>query len=361
MMPPIRLLRTSGTPFEMGYAHGKTFADEIALLTEERLRLSCDPAWTGGRQASLAEVTALGQACLAYHETFAPHLMDEIRGMAEATGLNINELVIMNGFTDFVDTIANEKAVRAALIKYGNTAVTHHQNGQPQTPQVQVDAGGCTAFIVDPAITADGKGYIGQTWDMHTTATPHVIMLDVQPTDGPALLTFTITGCVGMVGLNEHGVAVGINNLLGKDGRAGVHWPFVVRQMLAQRDVEAALEVLVRARLAGAHNYVLMGPDEAGVLKGYNIEATATRCHVTETQDFIAHSNHCLIDGLVALERPRRGVSLASTHARLAQANRYLDERRGAITQNTLLDLTRYHEENGLSVCAHAQPGYDVE
>ncbi|MEZ4609969.1 MAG: hypothetical protein R2838_06930 [Caldilineaceae bacterium] len=44
-------------------------------------------------------------------------------------------------------------------------------------------------------------------------------------------MTFTITGCVGMIGMNEHGVAVGINNLLGRDGRPGVHWPFVVRHV----------------------------------------------------------------------------------------------------------------------------------
>ncbi|MEZ4584138.1 MAG: hypothetical protein R3A10_21315 [Caldilineaceae bacterium] len=29
-------------------------------------------------------------------------------------------------------------------------------------------------------------------------------------------MTFTITGCVGMIGMNEHRVAVGINNLLGR-------------------------------------------------------------------------------------------------------------------------------------------------
>ncbi|MCX6044700.1 MAG: C45 family autoproteolytic acyltransferase/hydrolase [Chloroflexi bacterium] len=352
-MPPIRLAHLSGAPYALGYAHGKAFADEIATLTEERMRLSCDPFWTGGRQANYAEVIALGKACLDYHEKFSPELMDELRGMAAATGLGVNELVIMNGFTDFVDTVANPKAVRDAMIAQSNPP--------PQQTPDQADAGGCTAFIVEPSITADGKGYIGQTWDMHTTATPHVIMLDIQPENGPALLTFTITGCVGMVGLNEHGVAVGINNLLGKDGRAGVHWPFVVRKMLAQRNVEAALAVLTRARLSGAHNYVLMGPDETGALQGYNIEATATRCHVTEAQGFVAHSNHCLIDGLVALERPRKGVSLASTQARLAQANHYLDERRGTITIDTLIDLTRYHEGEALSVCAHAQPGYDVE
>lgn len=38
-----------------------------------------------------------------------------------------------------------------------------------------------------------------------------------------------------------------------------------------------------------------------------------------------------------------------------------IGELTGQITVDVLMALTRYHEGNGLSVCAHAQPGYDVE
>ena len=106
-MSKVRVLQVSGSPYELGYTHGKAFAKEIGELTEERLHLSCDPFWTGGQQASLDEVLALGQACLRYHEEFDPALMEEMRGMADATGIGVNELVIMNGFTDFVDVVAN--------------------------------------------------------------------------------------------------------------------------------------------------------------------------------------------------------------------------------------------------------------
>ncbi|MEZ4609967.1 MAG: hypothetical protein R2838_06920 [Caldilineaceae bacterium] len=40
MSNPIRLLELSGSPCAIGYAHGKAYADEIALLTEERMRLA---------------------------------------------------------------------------------------------------------------------------------------------------------------------------------------------------------------------------------------------------------------------------------------------------------------------------------
>ena len=196
---------------------------------------------------------------------------------------------------------------------------------------------------------------------MHSTATPYVLMLDVHPQDSPALMTFTITGCVGMIGMNEHGIAVGINNLLGAEGRPGVHWVYVVRKMLAQRTVEDALAVLQGAHLSGAHNYLLLGPDVAGALRGYNVEHMATRTYVTPVETVYAHTNHCLIQEMVNVERPRKSVSHESTLARQDQASHFLDKQVGQITVDTLMTLTRYHEGNGLSVCAHVQPGYDVE
>ena len=344
-MAPIRVLTISGSPYELGYTHGERYAREIAELTEERLRLSCDPFWTGGQQATLDEVLAIGRACLRHHEAFAPDLMEEMRGMADATGIGVNELVIMNGFTDFVDIIANP-------------VVLGHHRANGALPGEVSD---CTAFIVAPSASATGQGYLGQTWDMHSTATPYVLMLDVRPQDGPALLTFTITGCVGMIGMNAHGVAVGINNLLGAEGRPGVHWVYVVRKMLAQRTVEAALAVLQRAHLSGAHNYLLLGPDASGALRGYNVEHMATRAQVIPVESIYAHTNHCLIADMVNVERPRKAVSHASTLARQDQAGRYLQDQLGQITVETLKALTRYHEGDALSVCAHVQPGYDVE
>jgi isopenicillin-N N-acyltransferase-like protein len=354
-MRKIRYLRVDGSPYEMGHTHGKAHRAEIELLTEERLRLSSDPFWTGGLAITHRAVLARGEACLAAHEAFAPELVDEIRGMSDATGLGINELVIMNGFTDFVDLMANPAPARA------NDHVDDEIGAEIGAEIGDGDGGGCTAFMVDERATADGRSYIGQTWDMHTTATPHVLMLEVQPAGAPAAMCFTITGCVGMIGMNEHGVAVGINNLLDKAGRIGVHWVFVIRKMLAQATVDAALAVLQQAPLSGAHNYVLMGPDDAGVLRGYNVEAMASRQHVTPLVGSLAHTNHCVAPENCQVERPRKAYSLASTETRLSQAEQFLADHHGAITPQALIELTRYHADQGPSVCAHAVPDYHIE
>ena len=150
----IRVLDLSGTPYDLGHAHGAAYRDEVRAFADERVRLSGDPLWTG-RAFSEGEVLELAEACLAEHERFAPELAEELRGMADATGLSLAELVVVNGFTDFIDTVYNARPV-------------------PAQAAIPVGVDNCTAFLV-PNAHAQGQGFFGQTWDMHAGATPHVI------------------------------------------------------------------------------------------------------------------------------------------------------------------------------------------
>lgn len=148
-MSKLRLLKLAGSPYDIGYAHGRAFADDIRRYTEERVALAGEAGWTG-HALSQEEVLALGEACVAEHRAYAPELIAELEGIADATGLGLAELVIMNGFTDFVDTVYSYAQQRVA------------------TPQAADD---CTAFIVPNRHAVDGQGFFGQTWDMHASST----------------------------------------------------------------------------------------------------------------------------------------------------------------------------------------------
>src|SRR5690606_5110350 len=138
---------------------------------------------------------------------------------------------------------------------------------------------------------AAGGGALAQTWDMHEGSAEHLVLLHGKPHDAPDFVVYTTAGCLGMIGMNEAGVSVGINNLMAADGRIGITWPFVVRAMLEQETAQAAFEVLLGTPLAGGHNYLVM--DATGV--GINVEAMSTRTHVTRLGDApLVHANHCL-------------------------------------------------------------------
>lgn len=330
-MKKIRINKLSGTPYEIGLKHGEMYRDAIRHYAEERVSLVQGGRWTGNQKLPRAAVLALAEACLPAHEAYAPDLMDEFRGMAAATDLSLAELVVVSGFTDFIDTVYNAYKKEGTL-----------------TPELTIDD--CTAFIV-PDSRAAGAGFFGQTWDMHDTATEFVVLLDVEPDDQPRSLVFTTTGCVGQIGMNEHGIAVGINNLMGADGRVGVTWPFVVRKVLQQDNIDDALACITDAELSGAHNYLLF--DKSG--RGYNIEAMATRHHISELDgEPIVHTNHCLVPENNALAQERLPASQENSENRLSLGQTILEK--DEIDIDDLIALTEAD-----TICQTSKPPFHVE
>jgi isopenicillin-N N-acyltransferase like protein len=317
----IRVATLAGAPEAMGRDHGSAYAGEIRDYAADRVRLSA--AGTGW---SDAEVIALAEQMLPAHEAYDRDLYAEMSAMAEAAGLSAGEAVVVGGYTDFLDTL---RAVAPG-------AGTRDE---------------CTAVIV-PDDHADEGGMLAQTWDMNASATPHVVMLDLRPDEGPAALVFSTVGALGQIGMNEAGIAVGINNLSAADGRLGVTWPFVVRKALRQHDFDAAVACVLDAELAGGHNFLLF--DSAG--RGVSIEAMPTACHVEELGTApLAHTNHCLMPATRAVEAPRPSDLQASSEARLAQAPELLGDR--PVSPEALMALTRDER----SICRRPAPPHDYE
>ena len=331
-MNRIRVVDISGSAYNMGWQHGKRFHDEIHMFTADRVRLCQDPNWTG-HSLSRETIIDLAEACVAEHQAYAPDLMQELAGMAAATGLSLAELVINNGFTDFIDVLYN----------LGGLAL-------PAAPPLASD--NCTAFLIPNNRSATRQAYVGQTWDMHASATPYVILLRGAPEDAPEFLTFTITGCVGMIGMNSAGIAVGINNLMATDGQIGVTWPFVVRKVLQQDNLDDALACVTDAKLAGAHNYLLM--DRHGA--GYEVEAMSTSqyCHALGDET-ITHTNHCLIQQNLDVSRERPPASQNSSENRLQRARQLLQK--DQVDLDDLMALTR----DEVAVCTRPKPPMHVE
>jgi len=316
---PIRVLRLEGSPEEMGERHGASYREEIRGYVEDRVARSAEGA-------DRAEVLSLARAMLVAHDRYSPNLAREMRAMADAAGISPEEAMIVGGYTDFIDT------VRAA---FGRGPIEDN----------------CTAVIVPDGVGATG-GFLAQTWDMHASATPHIVMLDLRPDGPPGSLVFSTVGCLGQIGMNEAGICVGINNLAADDGRIGVTWPFVVRRILEQTDIKDALDCVLEADLAGGHNFLLF--DSRG--EGYSVEAMPTARHVFVLDDEpMIHTNHCLVPSTKAVEATRPDSLVLSSVNRLDSARSLLETR--PITVEDLSALTR--DES--SICRHPQPPHDYE
>lgn len=328
---PIRELVLEGDPSHRGAVHGAAYHNEIRNYAAERLRLAANGSWAG-RTATTEDVLELAMEMLPAHQAFAPDLYEEMEGLAAAAGMTPAEAVVVGGFTDFVDV------VRA----FGVTGLPEEDD--------------CTAVIVPDAV-ADGSGFLAQTWDMHDSATEHVTLIRVTGSGVPDALIFTTVGCLGQIGMNEAGIAVGINNLTAANGKIGVTWPFVVRKVLAQTTLDLALAVVLEADLAGAHNYLLF--DASGV--GYNVEAMPGYRAITSLGSTpLIHTNHCFDPDAQRLEALRPAELTASSMDRFATATELLNEvitSGRSIGVDDLIALTREPEV----ICRRSTPPHHTE
>jgi isopenicillin-N N-acyltransferase-like protein len=320
-VPKLTLLTVEGTPAEVGALHGEMFGDEIREYVDDRVALSAV-----GTDLDRDGILAIASRMLEAHEHYDGALFTEMAAMAEAAGISLEEAVIVGGYTDFIDT------VRAYA---GGSAFEDT----------------CTAVMTTDA-QSQRAGFLGQTWDMNASATPHVFMLDVTTNDDPRTLVFTTHGTLGQIGMNAEGIAVGISNLTVMDGTLGVTWPFVVRKALRQTSFDAALECIVEAPLAGAHNFMLL--DAEG--NGASVEATPTKQHVEHLEsETLVHTNHCVAPETSAVEAQRPASLVRSSNVRIEHASELLKEVPHTIDQ--LMSL--FADER--SICRHRDPEFGYE
>ncbi len=304
----LRVLEIFGDSTDLGRGHGTECREMIRAYLDDRMVLSTQERWSG-RTVDRGLIIECAADTLVAHERYSPELYTEMLAMADAAGITAEEAVVVGGFTDLIDVVRSRVGA----------APTEDD---------------CTAIINPP------KGYFAQTWDMHASAEEFVVMLKLDPLMGPSVIVQTTAGCLGQIGLNEAGIAVGINNLTSY-GRPGVTWPFVVRKALCQTDLDEAVAVVMEAELAGGHNFLLMGPH--GV--GYNIEAMPHSRQVTQVTDRpYVHTNHCLFQETAAEEAERLEASVVSSDLRLELGERNAD------------DLDSFFAEPAISRRADGQP-----
>ena len=316
----IRLIDLEGTPREMGRSHGELLADGARAMCEARIDLCLQV----GAGLSRTDLLALAGESLPIFADFAPTAYAEFQGIAEGAGVSEEELLIGNGYTDFVD-----------LVRRTGDAPSE-----------------CTAFLVAAEASADGRAYMGQTWDMNGTAFPHVVAFRRRPAGGPASVTMTTTGCLSLVGVNESGIAIGNTNLVPHDARVGVMYLASIHEALAQTTFEAAVRVVTDAPRMSGHFYYVGGPD--GELMG--IETTGEG-HVTLTPNdagLFAHANHYTDPGLAAYVS--QGELTGDSPTREARMWELL-QGTDALDAVSLAGILSDHTA---PLCRHEKPGTDV-
>jgi isopenicillin-N N-acyltransferase-like protein len=289
---------TGTDPRAWGAQHGEAFASEIRELAAIRSDLLA----TALRGWTTAQVERLCDDHLHTLATRYPATLAELEGIGAGSGTSLRELIILNGYTDLRDFSASDR------------------------PAVE---DGCSAM----AIKGPHINFAAQTWDMHASAEPFTLLLDLPNATVPARV-LTLTGCLGLCGVNAAGVSVMINNFhCRQTNRGGIVWPGLVRQMLDQRTAHAAVATLKANLPSSGHNYLVSDRDEA-----FNIETTGLRHEQTghvarEMVAAIGHTNH-FVGALNSEEIVARRST--STDARLAALDAFFADHPAAEVTGTV-------------------------
>lgn len=274
---------------QWGQSHGESFRGEIRSLAALRTHLTVR---IGGFDDE-AEVLGVAERHLPVLERYDRELFDEFMGIAEGAGVTAAQLVVVNHYTDLRD-IKRSKGPAGAGAAEADLG----------------DPGGCS-ILWSRAPAGAELPILAQTWDMHASAIPYVAALRVPERDGrPAAVLLTITGCLGMCGMNRLGVGIAINNLASTDARVGIVWPALVRRALVESDAAAARDRVLEAPLGSGHHYLVAdregayGIETSGAERKVVFAATALGAGERAGSDgsgpsFYVHTNHC-IDGEIA-------------------------------------------------------------
>lgn len=313
---PIVRYHKGKSHYQWGLSHGEEFRSAILELVEIRkdLMLKKNP-----KLSSKLDELAMEQFEIT--KKVAPHLSEELRGIAEGAKTSLTNIVILNNYTDFRD--------------------------------IQLPDEGCSTIHVQTA----SEILSGQTWDMHRSAKNYLCLIDIPEhnIDGKNIahsIILSLVGCLGLMGINTHNCLIGVNNINTGNARSGIIWPALVRKTLEATTLSQMRESLTKLPVTSGHNY-LISSVEGG--EHWEIMPDIAECVglvEKNCQGYAFHTNHCLGPKIKELEDKS---SMSST-----TFNRFdlLSKKVGQVKSiNTLKGLLTDHEEYPKSICSHFENG----
>lgn len=297
-MPEFPVVDAAGSPYEVGRVHGAAVAGMVRAEVEARL---------GGmdRDETFRHVGGVE----AFVKGRAPHLLDEVRGIADGSGID----------------------QRAALwLQWGTRA-----------PEA------CTAFAVGPEFTGDETVYAGQTKDTGPGANEQSIVLRVRPDGRPAILSFSYAGHLAQIGISSTGVSLwGMSLYIDSPGGGGGP---LLKRMLLECESVAAMRELAGALADG--NGGAFGFSDADGNVGVLERLPGRQVWLDGGRDSIGHAN--MIASPEPADRvldcyPTRCPSAGARHRRV---NEGLAERRGGFDVAAGFAVLSDQRDHPMSIC----------
>jgi isopenicillin-N N-acyltransferase-like protein len=292
-------------PADRGRAFGRRRAEAVGLTVATYRRLFAEAAGLGRD-----EVLRLGERV---GDGIAAELVEEIEGIAAGAGHDPRELLAINARTELL----------AGTQVRGECSLLAH--GGP------------------------GGAWLAQTWDWHPDLAGAAIAWTIEH-DGGRLTTITEAGVLAKLGLNDAGVACGLNFLTcSEDRRSGGMPIHLLLRVVLERcaDGTQARALLDGARTAASSCITVAAG--SGDLFAAELSPGGTRIVEPDADGWLVHTNHFLLP-------PAAGTDPAPrVHpGTLERRSRLLDAARAGVAPPEALGR---HGGRYESICRHDDAG----
>jgi len=258
----LKVVTFEGSGYELGLQHGKELKSEIADIIDEwkkntskSLKKDADEVLTDFFEYANFEKDI---------KKWTPDLYEEVRGIAEGSGQDFRDVLVLNLLDEFW--------------VYVNNINNHH----------------CSSMGV-PA--RNGKpGYLSQNMDLESYTDGFQVLMRIGKTkNNPEQLILTYPGLVGLNGLNEEGIGVVVNTLMQLQASSeGLPVAFVIRRLLNSTEKEDMLDFIQNVKHASGQNYILGIKGEI-----YDFEASTNKVVQYDPENengTVYHTNHPLVN-----------------------------------------------------------------
>jgi isopenicillin-N N-acyltransferase-like protein len=303
----------AASPFERGVQYGRQAREQIAATVRTYRQIFRDFV-----HVEWDEARRIGRSYAAAIERYDRDIAEEIRGVAEGSGLAHDEALALNA--------RSEIALSARYLD------------------------GCTSFAAFGRATRGETTVLAQNWDWRPSLRDSMVVLLVEQPGKPSLTMLTEAGIVGKLGFNSRGLGVCLNAILTdrlEQDATPLH--VVLRGILDSRTLGEAIGAVARSGIACAANF-LVAQHGNGAL---DIEAVPGDMDVLlPERDILSHTNHLTSLRLAGVRCLGR-TGWPDTYPRLARVRRQLEERHGEIDTDAAREILRDHGNEPSSICRH--------
>jgi len=320
----LKVVKLSGTPYEIGFQHGSLLKEDIESLIslwkkdiEQNFKISSDE-FVSRFINSTDYISAI--------KKWTPEILEEIQGISDGSGIDFNTIYVFQ----LIDEMWTN----------GDVVLNRHH---------------CSGFGVSKSNTTPNSNYIGQNLDVTPFYHKFKVLLEIYNKDSQEK-TYVVTfpGFIGTNGINNK-IGLTVNSLPDlKISSNGLPVSCVVRGILNKQSFDQAETFINEIEHASGQNYIIgsfeaIGSFECSVNKVSAYWPDSTKHYTYHANNSLANDNYTpnyiqyLSDSLSPIEIAHDSKRFQSLRNRLSK-NKEID-------LNTMMEVLSSKDDQNDPIC----------